>query len=71
MTEAILIIAALGGLELTLWLLGRQQQAQQLNILESIHTQLLLRNASRALTTPLPSTQQAPATVAHSGIMSA
>ena len=45
-------------LEFTLWLLGRRQQAQQLQILESIHIQLLLRNAARAEAALLPSNQE-------------
>ncbi len=47
MTEAILIIVALGGLEFTLWMLGRRHQTRQLQVLESIHFQLLLRSNPR------------------------
>jgi len=52
MWETIAIIASLGGLELTLWLLGRhaqradrEMQRKQLEILDGILTELAIQNS--------------------------
>ncbi len=46
MLEAIVIIVALGGLELLLWLLGRREARKELELLDAIWTELALRNAT-------------------------
>ena len=46
MLEALVIIAALGGLDLILWLLDHRRQKKQIDLLESIWTELALRNAA-------------------------
>ena len=45
MWETLAIIASLGGLELVLWLVDRRRQERQLDVLESILTELTLHNA--------------------------
>jgi len=45
MLEAVLIIVALGGLELLLWHLGHKQQKKQIDLLDSIWAELAIRNA--------------------------
>ncbi|MFB3920245.1 MAG: hypothetical protein ACE145_00905 [Terriglobia bacterium] len=45
MLEAIVIIVALGGLELILWCLGHRQQKRQLELLDSIWAELAIRNS--------------------------
>ncbi len=45
MIEAIVIILALGGLELLLWCLGHRQQKRQLELLDSIWAELAIRNS--------------------------
>ena len=46
MLEAIVIIVALGGLELLLWQLGRREKRRELELLDAIWTELALRNAA-------------------------
>ena len=46
MLEAIVIIVALGGLELLLWYLGRREARKELELLDAIWTELALRNAA-------------------------
>ncbi len=46
MLEAIVIIVALGGLELLLWHLGRVEKRRELELLDAIWTELALRNAA-------------------------
>jgi len=46
MLEAIVIIVALGGLELLLWQLGRREKRRELEVLDAIWTELALRNAA-------------------------
>ncbi len=45
MLEAVLIIVALGGLELLLWRAGHKQQKKQIDLLDSIWAELAIRNA--------------------------
>ncbi len=45
MVEALVIIAALGGLELTLWCIGRREQKKQIELLDAIWTELAIRNS--------------------------
>ena len=45
MLEAVLIIVALGGLELLLWYSGHKQQKKQTDLLDSIWAELAIRNA--------------------------
>jgi hypothetical protein len=45
MLEAVVIIVALGGLELILWLMERRSRAKELELLDAIWTELALRNA--------------------------
>lgn len=58
MWETIAIIASLGGLELTLWLLSRraakldrEMQRKQLEILDGILTELAIQNSEDTTTT--------------------
>lgn len=44
MFEAAVIIVALGGLELGLWLIDRRRQEKQLDVLEGILTELTIHN---------------------------
>ncbi len=46
MVEAIVIIVALGGLELILWYLDHRQQKQQIELLDSIWAELAIRNSA-------------------------
>ena len=46
MLEAIIIIVALGGLELLLWYLGQREKRRELELLDAIWTELALRNAA-------------------------
>jgi hypothetical protein len=48
MLEAIIIIVALGGLEVTLWWADHKRQAEQLATLEAIWVELALLNEERA-----------------------
>lgn len=59
MWETVAIIVTLGGLELTLWLLGRraakkdrEMQQKQLEILDGILTELAIQNAEEVKTPP-------------------
>ncbi|HYH01212.1 MAG TPA: hypothetical protein VD837_18950 [Terriglobales bacterium] len=45
MIEALVIIVALGGLEIVLWCLDRRHQEKQIELLESIWSELAIRNA--------------------------
>ncbi len=45
MLEALVIILALGGLELVLWYFDRRQQNRQIELLDSIWTELAIRNS--------------------------
>ncbi len=55
MIEAIVIIVALGGLELLLWCLGHRQQKRQIELLDSIWAELAIRNSMLEETTPAAS----------------
>jgi len=46
MLEAIVIIVALGGLELILWCLDHRQQKKQIELLDSIWAELAIRNSA-------------------------
>ncbi|HXE91685.1 MAG TPA: hypothetical protein VNK82_12070 [Terriglobales bacterium] len=46
MLEALVIIAALGGLELILWLADHRRQKKQIELLEAIWTELALLNVA-------------------------
>lgn len=46
MLEAIVIIVALGGLELILWYLDHRQQKKQIELLDSIWAELAIRNSA-------------------------
>jgi len=46
MVEAIVIIIALGGLELVLWALDHRQQKKQIELLDSIWAELAIRNSA-------------------------
>ena len=46
MVEAIVIIIALGGLELILWYLDHRQQRKQIELLDSIWAELAIRNSA-------------------------
>ncbi len=45
MLEALVIIVALGGLEVVLWFLDQRHQRKQIELLESIWSELAIRNA--------------------------
>lgn len=45
MVEALIIIAALGGLEFTLWCVDHKQQKKQVELLDSIWAELAIRNS--------------------------
>ncbi len=45
MLEAIVIIIALGGLEVLLWFLDHRQQRKQIELLDSIWAELAIRNS--------------------------
>lgn len=45
MLEAIVIIIALGGLEVVLWALDHRQQNKQIELLDSIWAELAIRNS--------------------------
>lgn len=45
MLEAFVIIVALGGLEIVLWYMDQKHQAKQIDLLESIWSELAIRNA--------------------------
>jgi hypothetical protein len=47
MVEALFIIAALGGLEFALWRIDRKGHDRQIELLDSIWTELALLNASQ------------------------
>ena len=46
MLEAVVIILALGGLEVVLWALGHRQQKKQIELLDSIWAELAIRNSA-------------------------
>ena len=46
MLEALIIIVALGGLEVILWYLDHQQQNKQIELLDSIWAELAIRNSA-------------------------
>jgi hypothetical protein len=48
MLEAIVIIIALGGLEIALWMADHKRQAEQLATLEAIWVELALLNEEKA-----------------------
>lgn len=54
MLEAIVIIVALGGLEIALWWADHQRQAEQLATLEAIWVELALLNEEKASRQPSP-----------------
>ncbi len=45
MLEAIVIIVALGGLEIILWYLDHREQRKQIELLDSIWAELAIRNS--------------------------
>jgi hypothetical protein len=45
MVEALVIIAALGGLEFILWSIDHRQQKKQIDLLDSIWAELAIRNS--------------------------
>lgn len=46
MLEAVVIIVALGGLELVLWSIDHRQQKKQIELLDSIWAELAIRNSA-------------------------
>ncbi|MGZ4812633.1 MAG: hypothetical protein ACXVZI_07675 [Terriglobales bacterium] len=46
MLEAIVIIIALGGLEVVLWALDHRQQNKQIELLDAIWAELAIRNSA-------------------------
>jgi hypothetical protein len=46
MLEAVVIIIALGGLEIILWALDHRQQNKQIELLDSIWAELAIRNSA-------------------------
>ncbi|MFB3915592.1 MAG: hypothetical protein ACE14M_02605 [Terriglobales bacterium] len=46
MLEALVIILALGGLEVILWSLDHRQQKKQIELLDSIWAELAIRNSA-------------------------
>ncbi len=46
MLEAFVIIVALGGLEVVLWYLDHRQQNKQIELLDSIWSELAIRNSA-------------------------
>ncbi len=46
MLEALVIIIALGGLEVVLWSLDHRQQNKQIELLDSIWAELAIRNSA-------------------------
>jgi len=46
MLEALVIILALGGLEVLLWYLDRKVQRKQIELLDSIWAELAIRNSA-------------------------
>lgn len=46
MLEAVVIILALGGLEVVLWALDHGQQKKQIELLDSIWAELAIRNSA-------------------------
>lgn len=54
MLEAIVIIVALGGLEIALWWADHKRQAEQLATLEAIWVELALLNEEKASRQPSP-----------------
>ena len=45
MLEALVIIVALGGLEIVLWYFDRREQKKEIDLLESIWAELAIRNS--------------------------
>ena len=46
MLEALVIILALGGLEIVLWYMDHRQQNKQIELLDSIWAELAIRNSA-------------------------
>lgn len=46
MLEAVIIIVALGGLEILLWCLDHKQQKKVVDLLDSIWAELAIRNST-------------------------
>ncbi len=46
MLEALVIIIALGGLEIVLWYMDHRQQKKQIELLDSIWAELAIRNSA-------------------------
>jgi hypothetical protein len=46
MLEAVVIIIALGGLEIILWAMDHRQQKKQIELLDSIWAELAIRNSA-------------------------
>ncbi|MFB3814154.1 MAG: hypothetical protein ACE14L_08580 [Terriglobales bacterium] len=46
MVEALVIIAALGGLEVVLWFFDHRQQKKQIELLDSIWAELAIHNSA-------------------------
>lgn len=59
MLEAIVIIIALGGLEILLWLADHNSHAEQLATLEAIWVELALLNEERTPKHPVQATETA------------
>ena len=58
--EALLIIFALGGLELVLWYLDHRQQKRQIDLLDSIWAELAIRNAMQEEAEKPPQAEKQP-----------
>jgi len=65
MLEAIVIIIALGGLEITLWWADHKRQAEQLATLEAIWVELALINEERVPAHPSARPVDLPISVAQ------
>jgi hypothetical protein len=65
MLKAIVIIIALGGLEITLWWADHKRQAEQLATLEAIWVELALLNEDRAATHPSVRPVELPISIAQ------
>ncbi len=52
MLEALVIIVALGGLEVVLWALDHRQQKKQIELLDSIWAELAIRNSAEEESEP-------------------
>ena len=60
MLEALLIICALGGLELVLWYLDHRQQKRQIDLLDSIWAELAIRNSMQEEAEKPPQAEKQP-----------